>query len=124
MLKITMVLAQAPWAPDGDVADKLEMRACLDQQAHLDAAAFAADPEHWTTRRDRPDHPARHGRLVRAGDGWALRNITSDDEPLWDVVGQAFRPGEVVLIRPPDGAELLFRVVAVEGATDGSVDSH
>ena len=45
---------------------------------------------------------------------WALRGIRSDDEPLWTLTGDIFRPGEIVVLRQPEGGELLFRIVAVD----------
>ena len=37
-----------------------------------------------------------------------------DNDPVWDLEGKVFRPGEYVTLRRPDHGELIFRIVNVE----------
>ena len=114
MAKVAMRLAQAPWAPEGDLEDHLELRLHLDAQARPDLSAFEAAPEPWTATRCQPGHPPRTTRLTRVDGTWALCGPVGDNEPLWTVIGDMFRPGEIIHLRQPDGTTLLFRVVSVE----------
>lgn len=114
--KITMLLAMAPWSADGDLHDQIQMRVRLDALGRPDVAAYEADPESWIATRQQPGKPVRTGQLMRAGEGWGLRGIRGDDEPIWDLGLDLMRPGEVVSLRQPDGCDLLFRIVAVEAA--------
>lgn len=114
MHKVTMLLAFAPDAPDGDTANGLELRVCLTAQGHLDEAAFAADPAGWRARRFRPGAPDRPVDLVRLEDRWALRSVESDDAPVWPFAASVFRPGEYVTLCPPAQPERVFRIVSVE----------
>ena len=61
MAKVTMLLAQGPGKPDGDVQQGLELRACLTKNGHIDVAAYEADP----SRGGRGDS----GRITRIGSG-------------------------------------------------------
>ena len=114
MTKITMLLAQAPWAPNGDLNDQIDLLVQLNPQGHMDAAAYEADPESWVATRIRPGESPRPGRLMRVDGGWFVRGPKGDDEPLWDFTADILRPGEVVSLRQPDGTLLLFRIVAVD----------
>ena len=68
----------------------------------------------WRTSRDRPGHPTRSGELVKIEDGWALRELGSEDEPLYSLHAQIIRPGEIVSVARLDGDEMLYRIVAVD----------
>lgn len=68
----------------------------------------------WLTSRERAGHPVRSGELVKIEDGWALRSLASEDEPLYSVVAPIVRPGEIVRVSRLDGDEMLYRIVAVE----------
>ena len=54
------------------------------------------------------------GELVKIEDGWAMRSLGSEDEPLYSVNAQIVRPGEIVRVSRLDGDEMLYRIVAVE----------
>lgn len=112
MVEVLLLLAYGPGQPEGDVADRLELRVALTKQAHLDDTGT---PPPWPARRVLPDGREWLGELVHAAEGWALRGAAGEDAPLWDVVGQVFRPGEYVTLRRPDGEELVFRIVDVRG---------
>ncbi len=68
----------------------------------------------WLTSRERAGHPVRSGELVKIEDGWALRGLGSEDEPLYSLSAQIVRPGEIVRVSRLDGDEMLYRIVAVE----------
>lgn len=114
MTKLTMLLARGPGLPEGDLNDRLVMRLSLTAQGHLDPEALHAATSPWLAARDRPGLPTKTSELVQLDDTWALKSTQDDDDPLWVVEGYVFRPGELVVLRRPDGEELLFRIVAVE----------
>ena len=83
MVLISMLLARGPGHPEGDVGARLELRAALTAQAHIDAAAYHADPRPWTTRRVEADGRIYAGELLLEESGWAIRRTGSEDDPLW-----------------------------------------
>jgi hypothetical protein len=117
MRKLLLVLAQAPGRPNGDVEDRIELLLALTPQSQIDERAFREAPCPWFATRERPGHALVRSELIQLDGGWALQNIEDDgDDPLWALEGWLFRPGELVRLRRPDGAELLFRIVQVEQA--------
>ncbi len=114
MTKLTMLLARGPGLPEGDLNDRLVVHATLNPQGHLDPDAFEAATAPWLAARDRPGLNTKVSELVRLDEAWALKSTQNDDDPLWTFEGYVLRPGELVLLRRPDGEELLFRIVAVE----------
>lgn len=115
MTKLTMLLARGPGLPEGDLNDRMVMQTHLTPQGHLDVHAFQAAHAPWLAARDRPGLKTKQSELVHEDDTWALKSLSDDDDPLWVVEGHVFRPGELVVLRRPDGGELLFRIVAVDG---------
>ena len=109
MTKISMVLAHGPGKPDGDLSDRMTLTAELNAQGHLDPEQEAA-----TALRERPDQPDKPSVLVAQEGGWVLRGLHSDDDPLWTIDARVLRPGEAVVLRRPDGEELIYRIVASE----------
>jgi hypothetical protein len=116
MVNVTMVLAQGPGFPEGNLEDRMHLHVRLTAQGHLDSAAWETGTTPWMTSRERPDHPTRTGELVKIEEGWALRHLGSEDDPLYSFSAQIVRPGEIVQIRRLDGDEMLYRIVAVEPA--------
>ena len=117
MANVAMVLAQGPGLPDGDIEDRFAMQVRLNAIGQLDRAAWTASPLGWVAVRTRPGHPEQSGEvaLIDGGGGfWAVRRSHGEDEPLWVLESDVLRPGEIVSVRSPDGARLLFRVVAVD----------
>ena len=114
MAKLTMLLARGPGLPEGDLNDRLVMHLSLTPQGHLDSDAFETASQPWLSARDRPGLNTKTSELTLEDDTWALKSTNSDDDPLWVVEGHVFRPGELVVLRRPDGEELLFRIVAVD----------
>ena len=114
MVNVTMVLARGPSAPEGDLHDRMHLRVTLTAQGHLDAAAWEGGTQPWETARERPGHAKRTGELVKIEDGWALRHLGSEDDPLYSFAAQIIRPGEIVQVSRLDGEEMLYRIVAVD----------
>ncbi|MGI4951219.1 MAG: hypothetical protein ACRYGM_05395 [Janthinobacterium lividum] len=112
MTKITLLLAQGPGKPDGDVSDRLVMNLALNSQGQIDSAAYDAAPEPWLATRENPDAKALE--VIRVDEGWALQSTNGWDDPIWTFEGYVYRPGELVQLRRPDGEQLLFRIVALE----------
>ena len=114
MMHIVMLLASGPGQPEGDIAERLELRAVLTGNAHIDEAAYQQDPLPWPARRVLPDGRINAGELIRLEAGWAIRRSGSEDDPLWQLEAAMLRPGEYVTVVPPDGGELVYRVVSVD----------
>ncbi len=114
MVNVTMVLAHGPGLPDGNIDDRLTLEVMLTPQGVLDAAAWENGREPWRSSRIRSGQPTRSGELVKIEEGWALRELGSEDEPLYSLNADIVRPGEIVRVSRLDGNEMLYRVVAVE----------
>ena len=114
MVRVTLVLANGPGHPSGDLDDRMHLEVMLSPQGHLDAAAWESGTAPWLTRRERAGHPVRSGELVKLEEGWALRGLVSEDEPLYSLIAPIIRPGEIVRVSRLDGDEMLYRIVAVE----------
>lgn len=115
MAKLSLVLAQAPGLPNGDLEDRMELRLGLTPQGQLDSDAYETAPAPWVATRERPGQTPRTSELIRLDEGWALQSLDREEDPLWAFEGWVFRPGELVRLRRPDGTELLFRIVQVRG---------
>jgi hypothetical protein len=114
-MKVMMLLAQGPGKPEGDLHEGLEIRGCFTKQSHIDQAAYEADPLPWRARRFWPDREDWFGHLIQIDEGeWGLLSERGDNEPVWDLIGRVFRPGEYVTLRRPDHEEFVFRIVNVE----------
>lgn len=114
MKRIVMLLANAPDAPDGDITDRLEVRAGLTAQGHIDESAYMDDPLPWATQRVTPEGRVYQGELIRTEGTWAIRRSGSEDDPVWPFEPTILRPGEYATVRPPEGGELIYRVVSVD----------
>ena len=114
MTKLTMLLAQGPGKPEGDIEDRLIMGLPLTQQGQIDVDAYNNAPSPWLATRQRVGAEPRNLEVIRIDEGWALQSIGRDDDPIWTFDGHVFRPGELVRLRRPDSQELLFRIVAAE----------
>ena len=111
MTKISMILARGPGLPHGDLTDRMVLRAALTAQGQLDP-----EQDQGAASRERPGQPEKRSVLVSHQGGWVLRGLHSDDDPLWTVDAHILRPGEPVVLRRPDGEELIYRIVASEAA--------
>ena len=113
-MRIVLLLANSPSAPDGDTSDRLEIRAGLTGQGHIDEIAYVDDPLPWPTQRVTPDGRVYQGELIRVESGWAIRRSGSEDDPVWPFEPTILRPGEYATLRAPEGGTLIFRVVSVD----------
>ena len=113
-VRLTMLLAQGPGFPEGDLSDRMEATVALNGQGGLNIAAFEAHPVPWLATREHPSRGRRQFELVRLDEGWALQSLRSEDDPLWTFNATVCRPGELVVLRRPDGEELIFRIVAAD----------
>ena len=117
--QVTMVRAWVPGMLPGAESQRIVFTVVLDAQGQPDAAAWQADPAVWPARFERPDRPPRLGDLQHDGTGWWLAFATGDgkdpEAAPWRLMnhGGGFRPGEVVSLRAPDGAEAAWRIVGV-----------
>ena len=114
MTRITLLLAQGPDKPDGDLDEKLIMHIMLTGQGQIDPAAYEGTPEPWLAERSHGSGPTRSLEVIRLDEGWALQSTNSLDDPIWMFEGHVYRPGELVRVQRPDGNELLFRIVNTE----------
>lgn len=114
MTKLSLVLAQAPGLPHGDLDDRLELQLALTPQGQLDDHAYEAASAPWLATRERPGQPTRQSELIPLDGGWVLQSLGRDEEQLWAFEGSVFRPGELVCLRRADGTALLFRIVQAE----------
>ena len=113
-VRVMMVLAQGPGRPKGDLDDRMILHVVLATSAHLDAVEWSAGDQPWRTRRERSGHPVRSGELVKIDEGWALRELGSEDEPLYRLAAGVVRPGEMVSVGRLDGDVMIYRIVAVD----------
>ena len=112
MALIDMVLAAAPGQPEGDVTDRIALRADLTRFGYLDIAAWFARTRPWVFTRVSPAGSVA-GDLVREGHFWALRGPHGGDGPLWRFETRVLRPGEYATLRSPKSGTLVYRVVSV-----------
>ncbi len=110
--RVTAVLARGPDRPSGDTGRGLEIGLCLGAGGQIEASCAEDTP--WHVRRFWPDRKDWHGELVTVDEGWAIRGTRGDDEPVWELQGRIFRPGEYMTLVGPDDSEWLFRIVNVE----------
>lgn len=117
---VTVTLARA-WAPGegAEEAGTIELAIALDPQGHPDVQAWLDDPAPWPACRLRPGQPPQPGDVAHDEEGWQLRFFApgglDPDAPAHRIchLGGGLRPGEVLTLRAPDGAEAAWRVVGV-----------
>ena len=114
MTRITLLLAQGPGKPDGDITDRLILDIALNAQGQIDTAAYDSAARPWLAERERDGAAPRHLEVIRLDEGWALQSTNSLDDPIWAFEGHVYRPGELVVLKRPDGETLLFRIVNSE----------
>lgn len=117
---VTVTLARA-WDPGEAEEDGLliEFSIALDAQGHADVQAWLDDPAVWPARRLRDGRPPRPGDVAHDEEGWQLRFFGSDgpdpDAPTHRMghIEGGLRPGVVLTLHAPNGAQKAWRVVAV-----------
>jgi hypothetical protein len=110
--RLTAVLTRGPGQPAGDTGCGIEIELCLNDRGQIDPACAGDEP--WRVRRFWPNRKDWRGQLVLVDDGWAIRGIDGDDEPVWNLQNHILRPGEYLTLVSPDNVELVFRIVNVE----------
>lgn len=113
MTMITLLLAQGPGKPDGDVHDRLVLNLVLNSHGHIDTQAYDNTPRPWLASRENGS-TTKALEVIRVDESWALQSTEDLDDPIWMFEGHVYRPGELVQLRRPDGEQLLFRIVAVD----------
>ena len=114
MQLVTMVLADGPGRVAGDLDDRLEFHVLLTAHGQLDAASWEAGSAPWRTARVQAGEVTRSGELVKTAEGWALRELGSEDGPIYRVTAGIVRPGELLSVSRLDGDEMVYRIVAVD----------
>ncbi|MDP3415681.1 hypothetical protein [Falsiroseomonas sp.] len=120
LVEVTLVRTWSPADPQANAGYRLIFAMALDAHGMPDVQALRAGTEPWPARLEMPDAPPILGDVAHDEEGWALRFPQAGDSlseaPLHRILGAGgwLRPGEVVSIRRPDGAESAWRIVAVE----------
>jgi hypothetical protein len=109
--RVTALLARGPRTAQGDTRCGVEMELSVRPSGQIDASA--AD-ENRPVRRFWREREDWHGALVQVGEGWAVRSVRNEDEPLWTLEMRTIRPGEVITLISPTEGEFTFRIVNVE----------
>ena len=118
LVDVTLVKTWSPGSPAGEDEERIVFAIALDAQGHPDAAAWLSDPGPWPARRESPGRAPLAGDVTHDEDGWSLRffgdAMAAPDAPMHRIhhLGPP-RPGEVLTIRAPDGAEASWRVVGI-----------
>jgi hypothetical protein len=111
--RVTALLVSAPGVPEGDRRCGIEFDVCLNPLGQLDRTACRSE-DPWKVRRFWRDRPDWYGSLVPLELGFAVRAASDPDEPLRELEGRTFRPGELLILRRPNDDELVFRIVSVQ----------
>ena len=114
MQVVSMVLAEGPGRPEGDLEARLEFRVVLMPSGHLDAAAWESGLVPWHGAQSYNGAMVRASELVKTSGGWALRELSGEDAPLLHVMIGIVRPGELVSVARLEGDIMVYRIVAVD----------
>jgi hypothetical protein len=109
---IRLDLARNEGFPEGSATHCYLLRAPLQPDGSIDAAAVAETPARATILRSWPDEPERRGYLIHSGGGWRFSYAPgeADDEPVFHLETHRLRLGEYVTITEQDGSSLCFTV--------------
>jgi hypothetical protein len=118
LVEVTLVKAWSPDLAPGDAPARIVFSIALDGQGQPDAGAWLADPAPWPARHEPPGRPPMGGDVTHDEDGWSLRFFAeataAPDAPMHRILHLGMpRPGEVLTIREPGGAEAAWRVVGI-----------
>jgi hypothetical protein len=124
LMKITLNLARTKAFPEGSIRHGYEFVAPLDDGGRIDPGAWKDRKNACVVHRFWGDEPPRRGVLVHRAGGdtgatWGFdydRRTHADDEAGFRFGAHAFRPGEYVSIRDPDGEMETFRITTVQPA--------
>jgi hypothetical protein len=123
-MKITMNLARTKAFPDGSIRHGYEFVAPLDINAHIDVRSWKDKKGTCIVHRFWGDDPIKRGSLVHRAGGdkgatWGFdydHKTHADDEAGFRFGEHAFKPGEYVSIRDPDGDMETYQIVTVRPA--------
>ncbi|MBX9593660.1 MAG: hypothetical protein K2X46_04800 [Roseomonas sp.] len=118
LVDVTLVMTWSPGTGVGDEPARIVFAIALDGQGQPDAGAWLADPAPWPARYEAAGKPPMAGDVTHDEDGWSLRFFTdaaaAPDAPMHRILHLGMpRPGEVLTIREPNGAEAAWRVVGI-----------
>ncbi len=118
LIDVTLVMAWSPGAAPGEDPARIVFSIAIDGQGQPDAGAWLADPAPWPARYEAPGRPPMGGDVTHDEDGWSLRFFAdataAPDAPMHRILHLGMpRPGEVLTIREPSGAEAAWRVVGI-----------
>ncbi len=124
LMQITLNLARTKAFPEGSIRHGYEFVAPIDEHGHIDTKSWKDRKNACIVRRFWDDEPIKRGSLVhRAGGdkgatwGFDYDSAThADDEAGYRFGDHAFKPGEYVSIRDPDGAMETYKIVSVRPA--------
>ena len=117
--RVTLARAWEPGAAHAEGQETIEFSVALDPGDMPDEQAWLDDPATWPATRHAPDAPPQQGDVAHDEEGWQLRFfIAGPDDPDVPVhrlcnLNGGLRPGEVLTVKHPDGAESAWRVVGV-----------
>jgi hypothetical protein len=116
LMKIRLALGRTRQAPEGDSRHGYEFVAPLDEQNHIDAAAWAKLKDRCTVRSFRPGQDQKTGYLRHVGNGWRFDyepGRHDDDEPFFKLDKHVIAQGLYLTVTEPDGGQQPFRIVDV-----------
>ena len=118
--KITLHAARSKEFPEGSIRHGYDFVAPLTDDGRIDLEAWKAHRGECFAHRFWADEPSLRGLLVhrpggRGGSTWAFEwnSAETDEEEGYRFGDHAFKPGEYVSVREPEGQMLTFRVVSV-----------
>ena len=116
LTQIVMELAREPGHPHGDRDHGYQLNLPLDDEGHLDKAAYQHLANACTVKRYRPGEPVKHGRLRHVQGGQWVFDYDDrqdfDDEAGFRLQDERFMPGEYVSVREDDGVMHTFQIIS------------
>lgn len=114
---VRLELARDSDYPEGSSSHGYAFRAPLDEQGHIDEAAWREHKKHCRVWRFWEGEDDEFGHLVRQRGGWAfhydIKGDEGSDEPGFRFDTHSFNEGDYVTLREHDGEDRTFRVVSV-----------
>jgi hypothetical protein len=117
-MHVRLELARGPGFPQGSNRHGYEFVLPLLPDGRFDRHAYGAASELCTVHRFWEGEGDFVGELVHLDGRWAFSFVpgSADDEAIVHFAHHAFREGEYLTLREPNGAEHTFRIVSVTPA--------
>lgn len=112
---IRLELAPIDGFPEGSASRALLLRAPLDELGQIDVQAIARNPGQATVRRFWPSERDESGQLERVDGSWVFRPRGMKGNQEYRLAAGPFQADAQIIVSQPDGTELPFRVVSIEG---------